>query len=240
MLSKIRAGALRSRWGVVALAVTVPLAIPAAASAATFQGPPSGYSIPFSLWNPGGQQFVNAAGAFSVQNRYTDFTVRFQVDQSFAPRLNVSNSADTFTFGCHDCHADAIAFQIVYVARSSITALNISNTTNEQSYLCIRCDELAEAYEFVVANGARTPLSSSQLQQLNSIRSQLEALRYSGHSDTQIENETDSLATQVDAILADPPPSSGPLLTPATGSGQPGQYTSTNRPIVDMFRHVQF
>ena len=128
----------------------------------------------------------------------------------------------------------------MYVARSSITALNVSNTTNEQSYLCVRCNELAEAYEFVVASGSRTPLSGSQLQQLYSIRSQLEALRYSSLSDTQIENETDSLATQVDAILADPPSSSGPLLTPATGSGQPGQYTSTSRPIVDMFRHIQF
>ena len=240
VLSRIKAGALRSRWGVVALAVAVPLAIPAVASAATFQGPPSGYSIPFSPWNPGGQTYVNVAQADSMQNWHTDFTVKFQLDQSFAPRLNASNSANAGTVACHDCDADAIAFQIVYVAKSNLTALDASNTTNEQSFLCARCDELAEAYQFIVANGSPAPLTNLQVQQLYAIRSQLEALRNSHLSDTQIENETDSLASQVNAILADPP-SAGPLMTPAISSSvQPSQFTGTNRNIVDLFRSIKF
>jgi hypothetical protein len=240
MLSRIKAGALPSRWGVVALAVAVPLAIPAVASAATFHGPPSGYSIPFSPWNPGGETYVNVAQADTIQNWHTDFTVKFQLDQSFAPRLNASNSANAGIFSCHDCDADAIAFQIVYVAKSDLTALDASNNTNEQSFLCARCAELAEAYQFIVANGSPTPLSESQVQQLYAIRSQLEALRNSHLSDTQIETETDSLASQVSAILADPP-SAGPLVTPAINSPvQPSQFTGTNRNIVDLFRSIKF
>jgi hypothetical protein len=238
MLSKIKAGALRSRWGVAALAVAVPLAIPAAASAATFQGP--GYSIPFSPWNPGSQTYVNAARAGTIQNSHTDFTVEFQLDQSLAPRLNASNSAYAGTVNCHDCDADAIAFQIVYVSKSDLVALNASNTTNEQSFLCIRCNELAEAYQFIVANGSPTPLSTSQVQQLDAIRSQLEALSTSNLGDTAIEAKSDALATQVNTILADPP-SAVPLVTPATNnSGQPSKFTGTNRNIVDLFRSIKF
>lgn len=240
VLSRIKTGALRSRWGVAALAVAVPLAIPAAASAATFQGPLPGYSIPFSPWNYGAETYVNVARAASIQNGHTDFTVKFQLDQSSAPRLNASNSATAGTVVCHDCDADAIAFQIVYVSRSNLVALDASNTTNEQSFLCVRCDELAEAYQFIVANGSPTPLTNPQVVQLDAIRSQLEALPNSDLSDTQIEAETDSLASQVNAILADPP-SAGPLVTPAINrSGQPSQFTGTNRNIIDLFRSIKF
>ncbi len=238
MLSKIKAGTLR--WSVAALAVMVPLAIPAAASAVTFQGPLPGYSIPFSPWNQGAQTYDNVAQTGTMQNGHTAFTVNFQLDQSFASRLNVSNSAKVLTFGCRDCAANAIAFQIVYVSESNLVALNASNTTNEQSLLCIRCNELAEAYQFIVATGSLTPLSTSQVQQLDAIRSQLEALRTSNLSDTAIENETDALATQVSTILGNPP-SPVPLVTPATNnSGQPSKFTSTNQNIVDVFRSIKF
>jgi hypothetical protein len=238
MLSKIKAGTLR--WSVAALAVMVPLAIPAAASAATFQGPYSGYSIPFSPWNHGARTYDNVAQADSMQNGHTDFTVKFQLDQSFAPRLNASNSANVVTLACSDCDADAIAFQIVYVSKSKLTALNASNTTNEQSLLCIRCNELAEAYQFIVATGSPTPLSMSQVQQLDGIRSQLEALRTSNLSDTVTEQTTDALATQVNTILGNPP-SPVPLVTPATSnSGQLSKFTGTNQNIVDMFRSIKF
>jgi hypothetical protein len=235
MLSKIKAGTLR--WSVAALAVMVPLAIPAAASAATFQGP--GYSIPFSPWNPGSQTYANAARAGTIQSSHTEFTVEFQLDQSFAPRLNASNSAYAGTVNCHDCDADAIAFQIVYVSKANLVALNASNTTNEQSFLCLRCNELAEAYQFIVATGSPTPLSTSQVKELDAIGTQLEALRTSNLSDTAIEAETDALATQVNADLGDPP-SPVPLVTPATNnSGQPSQFTNTNQNIVDLFRSIK-
>lgn len=235
MLSKIKAGTLR--WSVAALAVMVPLAIPAAASAATFQGP--GYSIPFSPWNPGSQTYANAARAGTIQSSHTEFTVEFQLDQSFAPRLNASNSAYAGTVNCHDCDADAIAFQIVYVSKANLVALNASNTTNEQSFLCLRCNELAEAYQFIVATGSPTPLSTSQVKELDAIGTQLEALRTSNLSDTAIEAETDALATQVNADLGDPP-SPVPLVTPATNnSGQPSQFTNTNQNVVDLFRSIK-
>ena len=238
MLSKIKAGTLR--WSVAALAVMVPLAIPAAASAATFQGPYSGYSIPFSPWNPGGHTYVNTAHSDTVRSSYTAFTVKFQLDQSFAPRLNASNTAETYTSFCNDCSANAIAFQIVYVSKSELTALNANNTTNEWSAYCTSCNELAEAYQFIVATGSPTPLSTSQVQQLDGIRTQLEALPSSNLSDTQIENETDALATQVNTILGNPP-SPVPLVTPATSnSGQLSKFTGTNQNIVDMFRSIKF
>jgi hypothetical protein len=240
MLSKIKTGTLRSRWGVAALAVAVPLAIPVAASAATFQGPLPGYSIPFSPWNHGAQTYNNVAQAGTMQNGHTDFTVKFQLDQSSAPRLNASNSAKVTTFACRDCNANAIAFQIVYVSEANLVALNVSNTTNEQSLLCVRCNELAEAYQFIVADDSPTPLSTPQVQQLDAICTQLEALRTSSLSDSQIEAETNSLASQVSTILADPP-ITVPLVTPATSnSAQPGKFTGTNRNIVDLFRSIKF
>lgn len=238
MLSRIKAGALRSRWGVAALAVAVPLAIPAAASAATFQGP--GYSIPFSPWNPGSQTYTNAARAGTIQNSNTVFTVEFQLDQSLAPRLNASNTAYAGSVNCHDCDADAIAFQIVYVSKANLVALNASNTTNDESFLCLRCNELAEAYQFIVADASSSPLSTSQVNQLDGIKTQLEALRTANLSDTAIENTTDALATQVNTILGNPP-SPVPLVTPAANnSGQPSQFTGTNRNIVDLFRSIKF
>jgi hypothetical protein len=239
MLSKIRNRAGRPLWGAVVLAIAVPLAIPAAASASTIQGTPLN-AIPFSPFNPQARTYTNLDQALSEFSEFTDVTVAWQLDQSSAPELNAVNHVNTVTATCIDCNAYGIAFQVVYVSKQQLTALNASNTTYSRSDNCVRCNTLAVAYQFIVA-GSSPGLCSAQVTALNQVGEALGDLRTSGDTPGQLVTATGTLAGQIESILANPPAcSGGSAVTPAVnGSGLPGELTGTNGPIVDMFRSIE-
>jgi hypothetical protein len=235
MLSKIKGGAVRLRWGVAALAIAAPLAIPAAASATTSAGP-------LSPRDSQSRTFNNLDRTLTVLNQRTNFTVDFQLDQASAPVITANNNVDAVTALCHDCGAIAIGFQVVYVSKTDVTTINANNDVNSTADYCIRCSLVGEGYLIVVATGSQSqPLTSSQLQSLDQVKLQLEALRNSGDDNpTDIKNQTDAMASTIVSILTDPP-AAGPddissAVTPAiTSPGFNGSLTGNNRPYVHIF-----
>ena len=242
MLSTMRNAAARSLWGAVVLAIAVPLAIPAAASASTLQGTPVN-AIPFSPFNPQAKTYDNLDQALSEFSQFTDVTVKFQLDQSSASELNAENRVNTVTGNCIDCNAYGIGFQVVYVSKQKLTALNASNTTNSASFNCFRCNTLAVAYQIIVASSSSTGLCSAQVTALNQLGDELTDLQSSGDGPDQLVTATGNLAGQIQAVLAEPTSgcgSSDPGPTPAAnGSGLTSELTGTDRPIVDMFRSIK-
>jgi hypothetical protein len=235
MLSKIIGGAVRLRWGVAALAIVAPLAIPAAASASTSAGP-------LSPRNLHARTFVNVDRTLTMQNRRTNFTVDFQLDQASAPVITADNHVDAVTANCHDCGAIAIGFQVVYVSKADVTTINANNDVNSAAYSCIRCSLVGEGYLIVVAQGSQSqPLTSSQLQSLSQVRAQLEALRRSGDDNpSDIQTQTDALASTIVSILTDPPAAGpidvSPTVTPAINNASlNGSLTGSHRPFVHIY-----
>jgi hypothetical protein len=235
MLSKIKGGAVRLRWGVAALAIAAPLAIPAAASASTSVGP-------LNSWNPPARTFVNVDRTLTMQNRRTNFTADFQLDQASSPVITADNHVDAAVADCHDCGAIAIGFQVVYVSKTDVTTINANNDVNSTADYCVRCSLVGEGYLIVVATGPQSqPLTSSQLQSLYQVKLQLEALRSSGDDNpSDIQTQTDAMASTIVSILTDPP-ANGPddissAVTPAiTSPGFNGSLTGNNRPFVHVY-----
>ncbi len=66
-----------------------------------------------------------------------------------------------------------------------------------------------------------------------------------GDDPSQIEGQTNAMASQIESILTDPPAAGpnkvSPAVSPAVnGSNFSGTLTGTQRPIVDLFRNVKF
>jgi hypothetical protein len=239
MLSRIKGSAKRAWFGVAALALAAPLAMPAAASASTT------FQNPFNSRYPQAVTYTNSDNALSLLSGRTDFSAKFQLDQSSASDITLDNKVNAFTALCHDCGTVAIGFQVLYVAKADLTTLNTNNNVNATVSSCVRCTNLAEAYIIVVADGPQAPpLTGAQLQDLKQVQIELEALRYSHDSDSEIVTQTTTLAGDVKSILTDPStvgPDVSPAVTPAiNGANSNGTLTGTNQPIIDMFRSVKY
>ena len=228
MLPKIRNLTLRPRSGAVALTMLITLSISGTASAAVpFPGPPG----------TSAQTYVNLAQASSRTDGRTDFTVQFQLRQSFAATLNAANHAVASTIGCHECGAFAIGFQVVVAAKQDLVTLNADNTADATSYACIRCATLAAAYQIIFASDSR--LTWEQIWGLAQVRSELQALRYSGLGPDQVQSKADALASRAVSILRGSPDQT-PEFSPAiNGSARQAQLTKNSGPFVDLFVKVQ-
>ena len=239
MLRKIRIGALRSRYGVVALAIFAPLAIPGTASA----------DVP----SPRPATYVNVAKATSLRNRYTDFTLSFQLRQGSPSVLNADNRALALAANCDDCGAIAIAFQVLFVTSQNLTAINAYNNAEATNYSCVSCTAMAEAYEIIVATNEQRRLTYQQELGLARVRAGLEALQRSGLDTDQIQSQSDALANQAVSILVNPayvvsdhgapasgPPAGASMFSPAVnGSALLAELTESSRPLVDLFIDVK-
>ena len=237
MVPKLRAGALRWRYGAAALAIFVPLAIPATASASIISalvpiGPPT-------------QTFLNKATAITRTNGRTVFTVRFNFRESYASIVNPANRAKALADECADCDAIAIAVQVVFISTQDLTAINAENTADATDYLCdIGCSALAEAYQIVIATDSPTP-TRKQILGLIRADGKFEALRHSGLDNTQIDNQATDIINQLVSTLEG---SSGgasanalPTLSPAiNGSALPAQLAENSGPVVNVYRDIQW
>ena len=229
MLPKIRNLIVRPRSGVVALAVLAALSVSVSASAAVPGFTPGG---------PLAQTYFNLAKASSQTDNRTNFTVRFQLDQTSAATLNVTNRAVASTSGCVDCGAFAIGFQVVFASTRSPVALNAVNTADATS-TCPKCSTLAGAYQIIDVSDSQQRLSWAQIRGLAQIRGQLLALQYSGLDPDQVQTKAGQLANQAVAILQDGPDPT-PVFSPAVnGLARPAQLTENNGPYIDLFIKVQ-
>jgi hypothetical protein len=225
MLPRFRDLTLRPRFSVIALTALAGLAVPVTASAAVLSGSPT-------------QALVNEARASSQTDGYRDFVLRYQLQQASAATLNVSNHAVASTAQCHDCNADAVAFQVVVASKQDLVTLNASNTADASSADCIRCSSLAGAYQIIYASD-QPQLSRYQIQGLNHVRSELTALQFTGLNGAQLQARTDAIAKDAVSVLADGP-NPIPVVTPAINdSSRPAELTQDSGPYIDLFIKVK-
>jgi hypothetical protein len=245
MLSKVRSGSLRLRFGIVALTIPITLSIPVTASAA----------VPGAVSARTHVTYVNAAKATSKRNWQTDYSVKFRVWQSSASIINADDSAVALASKCHDCGAVAIAFQVVFARAQSLTTLNQDSTADAIGNACVRCSTLAEAYQLVDVSTSQQWLTSRQLAGLDRVGFQLEALQQSRLSTDQIQNKVAELVNQAVTILTggagstpggagstlvgagSTPVGPTPLLSPAiNASSLPAQLTQlSQQPAIQLY-----
>ena len=244
MMHTTRPGALRLRYGVVALAICATLAVPGTASAGVSTTPPA---------SPQPATYVNLARATSLRNFYHAFTLRFQLQQGSPSVLNANNSAVALTANCHDCGALAIAFQVVFVTDQNLTAINANNNADATSYACIRCANTAEAYQIIVATDEQSRLTDQQERGLAQVRAELEALQQPGLDSDQIQSQSDALANQAVSILDNPAYGRSDQGAPAGGlaagastfspainaSALPAALTESTQPLVELHIDVK-
>src|ERR1035441_1886695 len=117
MLPKTRR--LWSRCGLMALTIPITLSMTGAASAVVNDNSPAQT-----------QTYDNLAQASSQTDRWTDFSVKYQLEQTSAETVNGDNSAVASTSYCHDCGAVAIGFQVLVISRQDLANLHVSNTAD--------------------------------------------------------------------------------------------------------------
>jgi hypothetical protein len=210
--------AFRPRYAIAALMIPAALSLPVAASAASLPFGPSGGGR--------GAAYDNAARASSASNRYTDSSVRFQLDQPTSANVTATNSATASTIRCHNCGAIAIAFQVVDWTGTNSNEIKANNAANATSRNCEQCSTLAAAYQIVVV-GAPRRLTSAQQSGLNQIRSQLQRLQYSRASADQIQSEADQLADQAVTLLQGSSTPAVPASVPNVAAGAVPALSST-------------
>jgi hypothetical protein len=245
MLFKMRRGALRLGYGVVALAMFAPLAITGTASASVSTDPPP---------STGPVTYVNLASASALQSFYYDRVLKYQLDEGGAPSsVNASNEADATTENCRDCGALAIAFQVVFVSDENLPTITAQNNADATSFSCVRCNNMAEAYQIIVATDQQTQLTFQQRLGLDLVHDRLRALLQFGFNPNFVQRESNALANQAVAIVDNPDyglfGGGGPVggffakesaFSPAVnGSNHAAELTETTQPIVDLYVDVQ-
>jgi hypothetical protein len=231
---------LRSAVLALALAMFVPLAIPATASARLIPG----------IALPG--EYINQVNAVSQTNLKTDFRVKFQLDQGYAygSVLDADNRATALTSKCADCNAIAIGFQVVYTTQQDLAAIHALNVASATNFECVDvCNAVADAYQVVVAIDSPDTygwtVTFPQMLALSQVRDEFYALPTSGLDIAQIQSQCEELVNEVVSILAgsssQAQDGTGPTLIPGvSGSALPSELTGEGRPIVDLFRDVQW
>jgi len=244
MLHKMRHGAFRLRYGVVALAIFAPLAVPGAASAGVSTSP---------LASPQPATYVNLAKATSLRDFYHDPVLKFQVDQGSPTVLTANNQAVALTADCHNCGTLAIAFQVVFVSDQNLTAINAYNNANATSYGCVKCTNMAEAYQIIVATDQQSRLTLQQRVGLGVVQARFDNLLQPNFDPNQIQSDSDALANQAVSIVSNPDyglpgqgaSAGGPLVRTAvfspaiTGSALPAGLTESTQPIVELHIDVK-
>lgn len=249
-LSITRPGGWRLRSGLLAftLALFVPLAIPATASASSFPniGTSNNPNIPVSnyVFGPLGEEFINDVSASSPAQGNSVFNVKFQLGIGVTPSISAVEDVNAVA-QCSGCTAIALGFQVVTTTLNYFTKINVQNDDVANVGACTPgCTAIADGYQVVVATDTARPLefgqllSRSQLVQLNNIRSQILALPNSGLNPQQIQTECQNLVSQVVSILESSSYANSGPYSPIHGVG-PGQ-TGTEKFIVQLYKSIQF
>lgn len=251
MLSITRPRGWRLRSGLLAftLALFVPLAIPATASASGFPntGPNDNAFIPVSnyVFGPQGQEFVNDVSASAPEQGNSVFNVKFQLGIGVSPSVSAVQDVNAVA-DCSGCTAIAVGFQVVTTTLNYFTKISAQNDDVANAGACTpTCTAIADGYQVVVATDTPQPLSfgrllsRAELTQLNTVRTQFLALPNSGDSPQQIQSECESLVSQVVSILE----SSSYANSSTPGSSihgvGPGQ-TGSDKFLVQLYKSIQF
>ncbi len=239
MLPKKRDAALWLRYGLMALAIFVPLAIPVTASA----------SANLAIRYPGtrGRTYVNTATAFSWMLSPSDYALKFKLRQSSASRINADELAAGLAIGCHDCRAVAIAIQVVAVSKRKLAAVKENTRSYAISHDCVRCSVLADAYEIVFATDSQRLVTDQQKLGLDQVNTDLQDLRNSELRIDQIQSQVADLVNRIVCILRDPsyvarvgaaPNDRASIRSPA-GDGPRWERADNDQPVIDVYHQMQ-
>jgi len=227
VLSKTRR--LWSRCGLMALTIPITLSMTGTASAAVADNAPAQT-----------QTYDNLAQASSQTDRWTDFNVVYQLEQTSAGTVNGDNRVVASTSQCHDCGAVAIGFQVLVVSKQDLANLNVHNTADATSYACTRCNTLAAAYQIVFATDSPQQLTFNQILGLAGIEQKLEALKTSGLGTGRIQQLADEFAHQAVFVLQGGigtyRDGNAPTYSPALHSTDlPANMAENSGPVTDLF-----
>jgi archaellin len=245
MLSKIGAKALWVRWGsVAALAMAVPLAIPAAASAS---GGPTATSnsiqyVGVNINPPSGSQsadYENQAIAASANNRRAPFKYEFDLDSTSAPLVTANNSAEADVSSCGHCGATAIAFQVVLVSKHTLSSLTATDTAQATTNNCTTCNSLAEAFQIVYATPQWSVVSTAVQMVAYQVSWELRMLQYSDLSTSQVQARSTSIVDEFISWLQGNSRSSTGFSPVVNGAGQTTELTGTNQPYIGLLSTIQ-
>lgn len=248
MLPKMRDGAWRLRWGAVALAVIVPLALPMAASAD--EGPTAAANsiqyINVAINPPAGIQTAESDNSVlsTVTGYGHPFKIGFRFWQSNAPLVTVTNYAEADSSNCGNCSAVGIAFQVVLVSKQTLAELTATDAAEANSNNCSDCHSLAEAFQIVYATDNWSGMK--QIVMTASLRTvvQLQMLKYLGLSTGQIQARSTDLINDLISFLQNGDIGGAGLAakgwSPAiNGAGQTTQLTSNTQPVIDLLSEFQ-
>jgi hypothetical protein len=191
LLPAIRGGARRLRWGVVALAVMVPLAIPSTALASNSANAESIQYVSISVAPVAGsdQEYNAQATASPTTSGQTVFSLTFTAPLSSASVITADNNATAST-ACENCEAVAISFQAVVAAKQNLAELTANDVSNATTNSCGTCNALAEAFQIVYAPYGSSPMSWMIIAAFAQLKSELQGLQNSRLSIDQIQSKS--------------------------------------------------
>jgi archaellin len=245
MLPKIRSGASWFRWGAVAaLAMILPLAIPAAASA--YGGPTANANsiqyVSVTVNPPSGAQtaeYDNSVYAASAHNRRAPFKFSFNLAVTSAPLVTANNDAEADVNGCGRCGATAIAFQVVLVSKQTLADLSANDSAQATTENCTTCNSLAEAFQIVYATNKWSAVRWEVQAAASQVAFQLRMLQYSGLSTDQVQARSTWLINNfISWLQGNSEDSTG--WTPAiNGANQTVELTGTTQPYIGLLSTIQ-
>ena len=247
MPTKNRGGVRRLRWGVAALAAIVPLAFPAAASAAPAPTA-TGESIQYvnvTVNPPAGTQtaeYDNSIKVTDTKNGKTPFTLKYKLSNSKAPLVTANNYAEADVSGCSHCGAVGIAFQVVLVSKKTLAQLTANDSALGTTTACTTCNSLAEAFQIVYATSNPSFVSALVTLEANETAREIGKLQNSGLTTAQIQTKSTALVNKLINFLQSTsggPGGSGPGWSPAVnGAGHNAALTGTSAPIIDLLSQI--
>jgi hypothetical protein len=266
-LSITRPRGWRLRSGVLAftLALFVPLAIPATATASSFPSGsnpwgyvPSGNIPSVDNWISLPQRgvFVNDVSADAPADGNNAFNAKFQLGIGVTPKISAYEDATAVT-QCANCSAIALGLQVVTTTDTYLTTIRAQGIASATNTVCTpSCTAVADAYQVVVATNTPSPLgfgtllSGQQLAQLWKVRNEFLALPTSGDTIPQILSECQDLVNQVDSILLEATyrstfPSffmaeSSPAIHGVATATEQTPSSSSIHPTVQLYHYLQF
>jgi putative peptide zinc metalloprotease protein len=177
----------------------------------------------------------NTAVAVNTKDGSSVFRFAFKISRVMGETVQNTNAAIAYA-SCTDCQTVAVAIQVVLVSGSptTYTPTNEAIAINDQ---CNLCDTLASAYQFVLQGSGPMHFTPNGQHALADLKRQMEALRHSTLSGTEIQAKLDDLTAQLRTILSTdlvsgPPPrdADGSAVTTSTQPGSTGSSTTTSRP----------
>jgi archaellin len=244
MLPKIRGGASWLRWGVAALAMIVPLAIPSAASAygGTTANANSIQYVSVTVNPPSGTEaaeYDNSAYAAYAHNRRAPFKFNFNLAVTSAPLITANNYAEADVTSCGHCGATAIAFQVVLVSKQTLADLSANDSALATTENCTTCNSLAEAFQIVYATDKWSVVRWEVQAAASQVAFQLKMLQYSGLGTDQVQARSTSLINNFISWLQGNSENSTGWTPAINGASQTVELTGTTQPYIGLLSTIQ-